>query len=72
MAYADDSPQVKAALVSGRNRRQRAAERQAREERRRRQIVPGHHASCRCDDCLDAMVQFVPTAAASGDKDGGS
>lgn len=53
--YSSDSPQVRAAKVSGEARRQRAQERRARERRHAEAIaagrLPGHHESCQCDHC---------------------
>jgi hypothetical protein len=52
---------IKAARVSADNRRRRAIEAKERAARRARALTPGHHEACRCDQCLDAMVQFIPT-----------
>jgi hypothetical protein len=61
MSYSDDSPQTKAALISGRKRRERAVFRRQLAEERRHQLVAGHHRSCRCDDCMDVLASFANT-----------
>lgn len=70
MAYADDSPQVRAAKASGAARRQRAAERKAREARHahyRKGGAPGHHWMCVCDAC--EAVRATPSDTEGGERD---